>query len=199
MTALFIRGTLYILLAIALAQLALFEAVTLHEIERFSESGYIELSHAALLSASTLLLAGIAWRVREFRTVAGFLALAFAILTIRENDQILEMWLPHGFWKWPATVMFAGMVWIFIRRRQALIEQGLTLTSTMAFGVMLAGFTAMVFSRFFGRTSFWEAVMEERYVRVVKNAAEESVELFGIGLMTAGVVELAVALRERKA
>lgn len=197
MGAIYLRGVSYTLLAIAMAQLAYFEAVTLSHMERFAELGYIELSHAVLLTLCAVIMAVTAWRIPAYRTLAVFLSLAFAILTVRENDQILEMWLPHGVWKWPALALFLGIVWILVRKRQELFAQMREVGSTLPAGILLAGFTTMVFSRFFGRTSFWEAVMEDRYLRVAKNAAEESVELFGIGLFAAGVVELALLMRAR--
>lgn len=181
-----------------MAQLAFFEAVTLPHYERFAELGYVELTHTVLLLFTVLVFAWAAWKIPAYRVLAISLALVFAILMIRENDQILELWLPHGFWKWPASVLFAGLVWILFRHRAPLFAQANSVGSTLAVGVLISGFTAMVFSRFFGRTSFWEAVMEERYFRVVKNAAEESVELFGIGLLAAGAVELCLVFRKRK-
>ena len=55
---------------------------------------------------------------------------------------------------------------------------------------MMAGFiTTFVFSRLFGRSIFWQAVMEEQYFRSVKNAAEEGTELLGYGLMLIGAIE----------
>ena len=46
-----------------------------------------------------------------------------------------------------------------------------------------------MFSRVFGSTRFWEAVMGERYIRQVKNTAEEGVELFALGLIFAATLE----------
>lgn len=199
MIQLILRLTAYGLLASTLAHLALFEAVTLGTYEKFTELGFIEISHTILLTLCALILAYAAWRYPQWRVLAGAMSIAFAGLMIRENDQILEIWLPHGFWKWPVSVLAAGLVWILIRHRETLIQQAGRIAHTLPMGILIAGFTAMAFSRFFGRTSFWQAVMEEKYLRVVKTAAEESTELFGIGLLTAGVVELLLVFRKRQA
>lgn len=196
MLQLILRIMAYALMASALAQLALFEAVTLGTYEKFTELGFIELSHTTLLTLCALILAYAAWRYPEWRVLAGVMSMAFAGLMIRENDQILELWLPHGFWKWPVSILAAGIVWVFIRHREALMQQARRIAHTLPMGILIAGFTTMAFSRFFGRTSFWQAVMEDRYFRVVKTAAEESTELFGIGLLTASVIELFLVFRK---
>ncbi|MDX1556111.1 MAG: hypothetical protein R3212_08800, partial [Xanthomonadales bacterium] len=52
----------------------------------------------------------------------------------------------------------------------------------------------LVFSRLFGRASFWQSVMGEDYLRVVKNIAEEGTELLGYGLIAIAAVELLVVV-----
>lgn len=48
------------------------------------------------------------------------------------------------------------------------------------FGILLCGFlTVFVFSRLFGCRILWESVMGDGYMRCVKNAVEEGVELLG--------------------
>lgn len=197
MKSFLIRPIAYALLAIALYHLAYFEAVTLPHFEQFAELGYTELTHTLLLLSCCLMFVLTAWRIPEYRPLVSVLALGFGVLMVRENDQILELFLPHGFWKWPAGVLLTGLVWVVITRRELLLEQARSVSESLASGVMFAGLSALIFSRFFGQTSFWEAVMEERYWRVVKTAAEESIELFGIGLLTAGAFEMCFELRKR--
>ena len=47
----------------------------------------------------------------------------------------------------------------------------------------------LAFSRLFGRGSFWEAVMGDSYMRLVKNIAEEGTELMGYALLVIAAVE----------
>ncbi len=197
MSAYWLRGLAYILLAFVVAQVVLLEAQHFPPFERFSEFGYTELSQSGVLAVTVLLLVVAALRSPEPAPLLWCLALGFAVLLVRENDQVFELFLPHGIWKYPAGVLVLIAAVVFFRNRRAVLDELVDLAGTTAFGVLLAGFTTLVFSRLFGRGKFWEAVMEERYWRPVKNAAEEGLELFALALLAAGIVELLLARRKR--
>jgi hypothetical protein len=66
-------------------------------------------------------------------------------------------------------------------------------------GLLLAGFLiTFIFSRLFGKTSFWQTLMGERYFRSVKNAAEECIELLGYGLLLAAAAEFYLLAKPKK-
>ncbi|MEM1413237.1 MAG: hypothetical protein AAGH19_12850 [Pseudomonadota bacterium] len=197
MATYWIRGIVYALLAAALAQISMLEALRFPPDQRFSEFGFIEFTQSAILAFTVAVLVIADWRSKVAEPLLRCMALAFAILLIRENDQVLELWLPHGIWKWPAGLVFVAMLAVFWRNRQAVFEQLDVLAKTPAMGVLFTGFATLVFSRLFGRTDFWMAVMEDRYWRPVKNAAEEGLELFALGLLAAGVVEWLLARRKQ--
>lgn len=189
MKKIWIRAVVYTALAAVLAQVAMLEAQHFEGLNQYSEFGYVEFTQSGLLLLCVLML-----MFADLRGGASpllrCLALAFAILLIRENDQIFELWLPHGFWKWPALIMLFALGLVYARHREQTHTELLELSRRPEFGMLLAGYTTLVYSRFFGRGDFWEAVMEEHYWRPVKNVAEEGLELFALGLLTAGVVEL---------
>ena len=195
MISLWTRAVAYAALAVLVAQVALLEARHFEGLDQFGELGYVELGQTVLLGTAVLLAAVAAWRSDASEPLLACLALGFAILFVRENDQVLELWLPHGIWKWPAGVLFLVLATVFLRQRRRVLDQLLDLSRRPAFGVFLGGFSALVFSRLFGRGDFWQAIMGERYWRPVKNAAEEGVELFALALLTAGVVELLLVRR----
>lgn len=195
MSAYWIRGVAYVALAALFAQVCMLEALRPEPLDRFNEFGYVEYTQSAVLALTVLMLVVADWRGDRAEPLLRCLALGFAILLVRENDQILELWLPHGVWKWPALVLFIALVAVFWRNRSAVFADMKALATTPAFGVLVAGFATLVFSRLFGRGDFWQALMEERYWRPVKNAAEEGVELFALGLLAAGVVEWLIARR----
>lgn len=197
MSAYWIRGLAYVALAFIIAQVVLLEAQHFPPFERFSEFGYTELSQSGVLALTVLLLVVAALRSPESAPLLWCLALGFAVLLVRENDQVFELFLPHGIWKYPAGVLALIAALVFFRNRRAVIDELVELAGTTAFGVLFAGFTTLVFSRLFGQGKFWEAVMEERYWRPVKNAAEEGLELFALALLAAGIVELLLARRQR--
>lgn len=189
MASIIARFFLYMLLATAAAQLALIEVRYVTWRNPFHELGYVEITQSILLAASTILLFWMA-RIRPHQArLALCAALAMAILFIRENDQTLEFFLPHGAWKWVALPVAAALVWQCIRHLQALNAQLQTFSASPSFGVYLAGGSTLMFSRLFGNKVFWEAVMGERYFRPVKNAAQEGIELFALGLFFAATVE----------
>ena len=198
MIALFVRAVCYILLAAALANLSVLEASVLEGFDRFAELGFVESTQAGLLALCVLLCAWQARTVPDQKALATCMALAFAILFLRENDQVFEFWLPHGFWKWPALLVFIAGAMTFLRQRQAVLDQLKAFQPTLAFGVLLAGCTTLVFARFFGSSTLWERVMGDDYLRVVKQAAEEGTEVFALGLLTAGVVEMVIAGRAKR-
>lgn len=189
----------YTVAAAALAQLILFEAHQLGPLERFSEWGFVEWTQSALLAAAVAVAAVSALRSAGPQPLLTCLALAFAILLVRENDQVLEVWLPHGIWKWPALALLLWAAAVFFRHRDAVLEELRGLVGTFSLGVLIAGFATLVFSRLFGRGELWEQLMGDQYVRAVKNAAEEGVELFALGLLLAGVVELVITREKGRA
>ena len=71
---------------------------------------------------------------------------------------------------------------------------------SFSFGLFAAGFLGtFAFSRLYGRSEMWEALLAERYVRVFKDAAEEVTELFGYTLLMFAMVELVLWIRRRQA
>lgn len=191
MQTLIIRTGCYLLLAAVLAETLRLEVAWLEPQRRFSEFGYTEWLQAAMLLVGTVLLLTRARRLADYTSLAYCLAGAFGVLLIRENDALLELYLPHGIWKYPAGLVMISVVVYFWRHRQNVMAQAVRWSATPSFGVMLAGAAVLGFSRLFGRGEVvWQALMEEQFMRDVKNLAEEGVELMALGLMLAAVVEL---------
>jgi hypothetical protein len=170
-------------------QVALVEAQYVTWQDPFSEWGYVETLQSTFLAASMVLLLWMAHSRPRQAQLALCGALAVSILLIRENDQLLELFLPHGAWKWLALPLAIVLLWKCLRHRGPLHTQAQLLSASPPFGVYLAAGSTLVFSRVFGSTRFWEAVMGEQYFRQVKNAAEEGVELFALGLIFAATLE----------
>lgn len=191
MLKIFLRGGAYILLAVLIAEILRFEAQSLDRTTQYSEFGYTEWIQSAILLASVIILFFKARASAGFRQLAVCMALVFCILLIRENDATLELVFIHGVWKYFAALpILAGIVY-FWKNRGAVTTQLNSYSQTAGFGVMLSGFAVLAFSRMFGRTSYWQSIMGEEYIRVVKNAAEEGVELLGLTLILLAVVEFA--------
>ena len=189
MRSLITRGILYILTATVLAELVRLELELNWGRMPFNEFGPVQVAQSLMLAIGVALLLIKYRRSGQYRELALCMALFFGILLIRENDQTLELFLPHGSWFYFAAVAMLALGVIFWRSRGTVIPQLLEYSRSLGFGVMLGGMTVLLFSRLFGRKSFWDALMGEGFQRAVKNAAEEGVELLAIGLMLAAIVE----------
>lgn len=94
-----VRMILYILLAALAAQLAWAEVRYVTWRGPFTEWGFVQTMQSVFLAACMILLFRMA-RVRQQQASLAFLgALSMTILFIREQDQLLELFLPHGAWK----------------------------------------------------------------------------------------------------
>jgi len=187
------RGFIYLLAAIFLGEMIRWELVLAKDQSHFTEYGYVQLAQSILLLAATTLLFLHAYRAERYRKLSVCMALFFLGLLIRENDQPLELFLPHGAWKYIVVIPIAVLVFYFWKNYKQVGKQLATYSHTMSFGILLSGFVALVFSRLFGRKHFWQQLMGEDYFRTVKNAAEESVEVLALGLILISIVEFFVA------
>lgn len=193
----FVRGilrvALYAAITAALFFLMYLDAVTTGT---FGETSLVEIAQSVLLAAITTIFAASAMKTPALSKSAWLLATFAAASLIRENDVWLDMLHAEG-WQIAVTpVIAAGLIYTWRHRAAFLAEQRLFTEST-AFGLFAAALmTTYVFSRLFGMGRFWQAVMQEDYLRPVKDMSEECMELFGYGLMLCAAIEF-VALARR--
>ena len=190
-----LRATLYILLIAGIAQGVFYEALYLPD-ARFSERGFTELAQTTLLATASALLLYVLLGLRELRLVAllifGFL---FASL-IREQDALLDVHVFDGPWQLLVSLTVLPILFVVIRNRRAFVAEFAAYANSLSFGLFAAGFlTTYVFSRLYGRGDFWQAILQENYLRDFKSAAEEVVELFGYALLLIAMIELVLLAR----
>jgi hypothetical protein len=198
MTAIVLRGVIYLLIAIALGEGIRLEFELAADWRPFTEFGYLELAQSLILLACTAVFAVQALRGTVYSELAACLSLFFLALLIRENDQPLELILPHGSWKYFAAIPIIALLIYAWKNRRALAAQARNYSGSFAFGVMLSGMLVLAFSRWFGRTSFWEQLMGDSYVRKVKMVAEEGIEFLALGMVLVAVVEFTLFCRASK-
>src|SRR5690554_1083779 len=193
----FLRLVVYGLAVVILAEFMRWEAgIDVGEV-KFTEASYVEYLQALLLFISCVVLAWIYFHHHVYRWMAalmfGFLGASF----IREQDVYFERYLGDGTWQIPVYALLALVLYKVIKNFPAFLQQLDEFLSSASFGLFLMGMlTTYVFSRLFGRTEFWEAVMEERYFRSVKNTAEECLELYGYMILFIAVVEYLILARK---
>lgn len=191
-----IRATLYILIIGAIMQGVYYEGLYVSDEVRFSELGFTEFAQSSLLALASALLIYIRQVLRQFRTVALLmLALLFASL-IREQDAFLDEYVFDGAWQVLVTLVILPCLFMVIRNRRVFLEEFSRYADSFSFGLFAAGFLGTyIFSRLYGRSEFWEAILAERYVRTLKDFAEEVTELFGYTLLLFAVIELLLLAR----
>lgn len=130
---------------------------------------------------------------RATALIVGF----FCTVFIRECDGFLDV-IVHSFWVVPALAVTAVAVIYALRepRRCALglVKIFLSPGCFIVCGVILL----FGFSRLFGTTAFWKAVMSDAYLRDVKVVAEEGTELLAYGLILLGARMTLKEFRRRR-
>ncbi|MDB4766702.1 hypothetical protein OAG71_03330 [bacterium] len=128
---------------------------------------------------------------QQLRPVAIMLAALTGMMLIRESDAFLDKNVFDGAWQTLVVVVLFATA-IYLKKQPNPIKPSLEAFSRLpSAGMLVSGFlVTFVISRLFGRRSFWEAVMGEGYVRVVKNIVEEGTELVGYSLILIAAVDL---------
>jgi len=157
---------------------------------KFGEISGTEIMQAIILALVTLLfyLAGKA--DKSIRAVSYLAAVIFFMSLIREHNNQIDFWFY-------LVLPFIGLfLYLLIAYRKEFFDSLKSLLEIPATAYLVVGFlVTYVFSRFFGRTSFWQALLENYYHRWAKNAAEEGIELLGYSLILIGIVEVYIAVR----
>jgi hypothetical protein len=164
------------LLAVSLPALALFADIRWlgNSVGEMSVTELSQLSFIALTAIGFGVLARVSREDRRFATLAaGF----FACMLIRELDAVLDS-VFDGLWQGLAlsvavtSIAYAACDWRSTLRGMARL---LASRSGMALTIGLA--LLLAYSRLLGMTALWHGLLEDNYVRVFKNAVEESAEL----------------------
>jgi hypothetical protein len=190
-----LRALLYILLVGAVMQGVYHEALNLPEV-RFSEAGFTELAQSAALALATALLIYVRQALRQLPTACLLMIAFVGSSLIREQDAHLDAHVFDGAWQLLVGLLILPCLALVIRRRRDFVAEFARYANSFSFGLFAGGFlTTYVFSRLYGRSEIWEAILGDRYLRTFKDAAEEVTELFGYTLILIAVIELALLAR----
>lgn len=180
---------IFLIIAVAAAVLCL------HVDVNIMNNGLSETSLTEVVQESILLLIVVIHFIRVRKSsvqrqcnvlIAGF----FLAMLIRELDGIFDL-IHHGSWVWFALLSSIVSIGYVLRTPSLVAKQLVDYARTPSYGLMVAGLaTVLIFSRLFGMSVLWHDILQEGYVRVVKNMVEEGVELFGYILCLAATVNL---------
>ena len=166
-----------------------FEQVDFELTHKYGEYSYTEWGQVIFL---IMIISMFIWSAKLDKNnqaasivVAGF----FTMALIREFDMHLDF-VFDGLWQILALLTLLITLWLVYKRKAFFRDSINYFFRTTAFGFITAGFlTTFVFSRLYGRKEFWRQVMEDGYMRTVKNASEESIELLGYTIIFFGAIE----------
>jgi len=194
-----LRLIIYGLILLGIAQLLYLDAFNAIDGGKFSENSYTEWAQEIALILINIM---VFWTGRVSpKDKAAMIGLNgfFLMSLIREFDMYLDVYVFDGAWQVLAFSTLGATLILLYRRRAELGQAVANVVRTPAFGFISSGLLiTYFFSRLYGRTEFWMAVMEEKYFRNVKNVSEESIELLGYTLILIGTIELfRILLNER--
>lgn len=158
---------------------------------KFGEISGTEITQAIILALVTLLFYLSGRAEKKIRAVSNLAAIVFFMSLIREHNNLIDFWF---YLVLPFMVLFFYLLFVY---RKEFFDSLKSLLEIPATAYLVTGFlVTYVFSRFFGRTTFWQALLENYYHRWAKNAAEEGIELLGYSLILIGIVEVYLAVRQ---
>ena len=162
---------------------------------RVKEDSAIEIGQESCLFVISVLLLYQASKQPTYKHLSYVLALFFSIHLVREFDFFLDK-IFDGLWQIIAFSMLAFSLFIFMKNRKLIIDQIGRLRDTISVGLFLIGITLLhVFSRLWGKSDNWKTLLQEKYMRVFKDLAEEGLELVAYSILFIATVELLLTLK----
>ncbi|NLQ16836.1 hypothetical protein HGG82_04275 [Marinomonas sp. M1K-6] len=193
-----LRCVAYLLAVAGVAQLISLEGYALLSAAQYSENTLTEHLQDSLSFFSCILFLYAARLNAKLNIAATLLGALLAMMFVRESDSLLDIYVFDGAWQTLVCVIFACVVVSLWGRFSQIYASLKEYSQQPSFGTFLAGFvTIIAFSRLMGRGSFWQAIMGDAYMRLVKNIVEEGIETLGYTLILISAIELVLACRRR--
>lgn len=175
------------------------------------EDSFIEITQEVLLLICSILLIIFSFKTKEYKIfflgLAGFLGVHF----VREFDFWLNTQLFDKAWQAISLVIVVVVLVMVVKNWKKIILEIAAISKTYGFAFFFSGLIILhVFSRLYGRKLIWidllrnthdqyvieengEKIVELRdFMRPVKDASEESIELLAYSIMLIGVVEMII-------
>lgn len=179
-----LRILLYALIMFGISEAIFFDAAHPMEEGYFGEISLTEIGQEILLFCLFLvfLVLGLKWP--QIQAVANLAALFFLMSFFREFNFLTDKWL------YPVLGVLAIMIGLFVRDFKKIKNASIAFFKVPASGWLLSGvLVTYIFSRLFGRSSFWRLLYHDESYRLAKAATEEGLELLGDTLMLISAIE----------
>lgn len=189
-----LRVVVYAGLMFLLNEIFMYDATHPTSTGKFGEVSVTEIAQEAFLFMLGLIFLMVGRFNPGLTPISRLMSVFFFMAFIREfNNQI-------DFWFYLVLPLMLLFFWMLYHYRKDLLTSITKLLKIPETGYLVTGFlVTFVFSRLFGRTKLWEAILEADYKRWGKNAAEEGIELLGYSLfLIAGIEILLSVIRSSK-
>jgi hypothetical protein len=183
------RVLVYAGLLILLNAIYMYDAANPTVTGKFGEVSMTEITQEVFLFLLGVMFIFTGRIDRQLKPIANLISVFFFMAFIREFNNQIEFWF---YLVLPLIVLFA---WLLFRDRKKIFSSLHRFLEIPYTAYFVIGFlVTFVFSRFFGRTVLWEAILESDYNRWAKNAAEEGIELLGYSLFFIAGVEILLSV-----
>jgi len=180
-----LRVFIYIGIMFLLNAIFMFDAHNPTVTGKFGEVSATEITQEIFIFLSGLMFVFISLKNKELAPVSNLIAVFFFMSFIREFNNYIPFWF---YLVLPLMILF---FWLIYRDRNKLLSSIQKLLEIPSTAYFVTGFLiTFVFSRLFGRSKFWEALLEQDFNRWAKNAAEEGIELLGYTFFFIAGVEI---------
>ncbi len=164
--------------------------------ESFREDNTVEWLQVLLLLGSVFCFFTAGRSCGKHRALSNTLAAGLLIACIRELDRFLENCLFEHAWKVGVTLVCIFAALIIYRNTLAIAESALQIINCRCFGLLLAAFMVLVFSRIFGHNDFWRKEVVGVNHKMVLRVIEEGIELLAYFIFFCGALEYRLTLPE---
>lgn len=182
-----VRILLYSLLIFGIAEGIMFDAANPLGDSYFGEITFTEIGQEIILFVLFCFYMVLGFKWREIQPVSNLVSLFFLMSFIREFNFLVDKWI------FPVLIVFAFLVWLFIRDFKKIKAATIQFFSISASSWFLSGFLiTYIFSRLFGSSKFWKILYHDESYRLAKAATQEGLELLGDTIMLIGAIEFLI-------
>ncbi len=188
-----VRVIVYSLFVVGIAEGIFYDAGHPFGDSYFGEITFTEIGQEVILFCLFLFYLSFGYKWREIQPVSNVVSLFFLMSFIREFNFLIDGWI------YPVLLVFAILIWLFVRDFKKIKKATILFFSVPASSWFLSGFlVTYIFSRLMGRSKFWKLLYHDESYRLAKAATEEGIELLGNTLLFISIVEFTLYYWEQK-
>lgn len=188
-----LRFVIYPLLTIAVREIMLNDAQGMQLEKEFSVYFWTEILQGLVLVASSAIYLTISISRMPNKHIGLVFFAICAISLLREQYLYFVDNLGQTTWIYPILLILLPTAYQLGWNFRQFYRELKGYIRTLSFGIYFSGLlTVYIFSKMFGRKAFWYGVMEEQYFGIVKNTAQDCMELYGYILMMFAAIEMLI-------